>query len=104
MSEAAYRELFPLGPDVAPYRKLTRDYVSSGMFEGQRVIKVDPLALTLLARAAFLDCQHLLRPGHLAQLRAILDDPDASPNDKFVAFDLLKNAHIAARKLLPMCQ
>jgi fumarate hydratase class I len=60
--------------------------------------------LTLLAREALVDCQHLLRPGHLAQLRAILDDPEASSNDKFVAFDLLKNANIAAGKVLPMCQ
>ncbi len=104
MSEVAYHELFPLGPDDAPYRKLTGDHVSTGMFEGQRVVKIDPAALTLLARDAFVDCQHLLRPGHLAQLRAILDDPEASANDKFVAFDLLKNANIAAGKVLPMCQ
>src|ERR1700757_3121752 len=104
MSDVAYHELFPLGPDDAPYRKLTGDHVSTGTFEGQRVVKIDPAALTLLARDAFVDCQHLLRPGHLAQLRAILDDPEASANDKFVAFDLLKNANIAAGKVLPMCQ
>src|SRR5690349_15935315 len=104
MSNADFHELFPLGPDDAPYRKLTGDHVSSGMFEGQRVVKVDPEALTLLAREAYVDCQHLLRPGHLAQLRAILDDPQASANDHFVAFDLLKNANIAAGKVLPMCQ
>jgi fumarate hydratase class I len=104
MSDVAYHELFPLGPDDAPYRKLTGDQVSTGMFEGQRVVKIDPAALTLLARDAFVDCAHLLRPGHLAQLRAILDDPEASANDKFVAFDLLKNANIAAGKVLPMCQ
>src|ERR1700693_112998 len=104
MSEVAYHELFPLGPDDAPYRKLTGDHVSTGTFEGQRVVKTAPAAFTLLARDAFVDCQHLLRPGHLAQLRAILDDPEASANDKFVAFDLLKNANIAAGKVLPMCQ
>src|ERR1700720_1916891 len=104
MSDVAYHELFPLGPDDAPYRKLTGGHVSTGMFEGQRVVKVEPAALTLLARQAFVDCQHLLRPGHLAQLRAILDDPEASSNDRFVAFDLLKNANIAAGKVLPMCQ
>jgi fumarate hydratase class I len=103
MSEA-YHELFPLGPDDAPYRKLSGDYVSTARFEGERVVKIDPAALSLLAREAFIDCQHLLRPGHLAQLRAILDDPEASSNDKFVAFDLLKNANIAAGKVLPMCQ
>src|SRR5215813_6832179 len=104
MSEVAYHELFPLGPDDTSYRRLTCDYVSAGTFEGQRIVRVDPAALTLLAHDAFVDCQHLLRPGHLAQLRAILDDPEASSNDKFVAFDLLKNANIAAGKVLPMCQ
>jgi fumarate hydratase class I len=104
MSDAAFHELFPLGEDTAPYRKLTGDYVSAGRFDGDHIVKVAPEALTLLARQAFVDCQHLLRPGHLAQLRAILDDPEASANDRFVAFDLLKNANIAAGKVLPMCQ
>ncbi len=104
MSDAGFHELFPLREDDAPYRKLTGDHVATGSFEGERVVKVMPEALTLLAREAFVDCQHLLRPGHLAQLRAILDDPEASANDKFVAFDLLKNANIAAGKVLPMCQ
>ena len=104
MSDAAYHELFPLGVDDAPYRKLTGDYVSLGEFEGRRIVKVADEALTLLARQAFIDSAHLLRPGHLAQLRAILDDPEASSNDKFVAFDLLKNANIAAGNVLPMCQ
>src|ERR1700741_692497 len=104
MSNAAYHELFPLGADDAPYRQLTSDFVSLGTFEGRRIVKVAGEALTLLARQAFIDSAHLLRPGHLAQLRAILDDPEASANDKFVAFDLLKNANIAAGKILPMCQ
>src|SRR6478609_3207204 len=104
MSDAAFHELSPLGADDTPYRKLTGDFVSPASFEGERVVKVAPDALTLLARQAFVDCQHLLRPGHLAQLRAILDDPGASANDKFVALDLLKNANIAAGKVLPMCQ
>ena len=104
MSDTAFHELFPLGADDTPYRKLTGDFVSPASFEGERVVKVAPDALTLLARQAFVDCQHLLRPGHLAQLRAILDDPGASANDKFVALDLLKNANIAAGKVLPMCQ
>src|SRR5436853_954998 len=104
MSDAAFHELFPLGADDTPYRKLTGDFVSPASFEGERVVKIAPDALTLLARQAFVDCQHLLRPGHLAQLRAILDDPEASANDKFVALDLLKNANIAAGKVLPMCQ
>src|SRR5438105_1078395 len=104
MSDAAFHELFPLGADEAPYRKLTGDHVSPASFDGERVVKIAPEALTLLARQAFVDCQHLLRPGHLQQLRAILDDPEASANDRFVAFDLLKNANIAAGKVLPMCQ
>src|SRR5271169_6150358 len=104
MSDAAYHELFPLGADDAPYRKLTGDYVWLGMFDGRRMVKVASEALTLLAHQAFIDSAHLLRPGHLAQLRAILDDPEASANDKFVAFDLLKNANIAAGNVLPMCQ
>src|SRR5499425_2832178 len=104
MSDFLFREMFPLGEDATPYRKLAGDFVSAGSFEGERIVKVAPEALTLLARQAFVDSQHLLRPGHLAQLRAILDDPAASPNDKFVAFDLLKNSNIAAGKVLPMCQ
>ena len=104
MSEFAYHELFPLGADEAPYRKLTGDYVSIGNFEGRPIVKIEPAALSLLAAQAFVDSAHLLRPGHLAQLRAILDDPEASSNDKFVALDLLKNANIAAGKVLPMCQ
>ena len=104
MGDTAYHELFPLGADDAPYRKLTSDYVFARAFEGRRIVKVADEALTLLARQAFIDSAHLLRPDHLAQLRAILDDPEASANDKFVAFDLLKNANIAAGNVLPMCQ
>jgi len=104
MSDAEFHELFPLGEDDIPYRRLASDHVATASFDGERVVKVAPEALTLLAREAFVDCAHLLRPGHLAQLRAILDDPEASANDRFVAFDLLKNANIAAGKVLPMCQ
>jgi fumarate hydratase class I len=104
MSDVSFHELFPLGADDAPYRKLTGDHVATGRFEGRRIVKIEPEALTRLASEAFFDCAHLLRPGHLASLRAILDDPEASSNDKFVAFDLLKNANIAAGKVLPMCQ
>jgi fumarate hydratase, class I len=104
MSEFVFREMFPLGEDDTPYRKLSGDFVSTTTFEGERIVKVQREALTLLAAAALIDCQHLLRPGHLAQLRKILDDPEASDNDRFVAFDLLKNANIAAGKVLPMCQ
>jgi fumarate hydratase class I len=104
MGDFEFHDMFPLGADETPYRKLTSDHVATAEFGGATVIKVDPRALTELAAQAMVDCQHLLRPGHLQQLRAILDDPEASDNDKFVAFDLLKNANIAAGKVLPMCQ
>ena len=102
--DETFGELFRLGADDSPYRKLSGDFVSLEAFAGELVLKVAPEALTLLAENAFRDCQHLLRPGHLAQLRAILDDPEASANDRFVAFELLKNAAIAAGRILPMCQ
>src|SRR5262249_24411187 len=96
--------LFPLGADPAPYRKLTADGVRSERVGGHDLVVVEREALRALAEAAFTDINHLLRPGHLKQLRAILDDPQASDNDKFVAYDFLKNANIAAGGVLPMCQ
>jgi fumarate hydratase, class I len=104
MTEFAFQELLPLAKDSTPYRLLTRDFVSTAEFEGRPIVKVDPAGLTLLAREAMRDIAHFLRPGHLAQLRKIVDDPEASDNDKFVALDLLKNAGIAAGGVLPMCQ
>jgi fumarate hydratase class I len=104
MGEFVFHDMFQLGEDDTPYRQLSADYVETATFAGERLVKVDRRALTLLAQQAFVDCQHLLRPGHLVQLRRILEDPEASDNDKFVAFDLLKNANIAAGKVLPMCQ
>ncbi|CAN5898770.1 fumarate hydratase [soil metagenome] len=99
-----YQDILPLGADPTPYRLLTKDFVSTFEAAGHTFLKVEPQALTLLAQHALRDISHLLRPGHLAQLRKILDDPEASPNDKFVALDLLKNASIAAGGILPMCQ
>ncbi|MFL5089866.1 MAG: fumarate hydratase [Xanthobacteraceae bacterium] len=96
--------LFPLGKDSTPYRKLTDEGVRVEQAMGRDVVVVAREALRLLAEAAFIDINHLLRPGHLAQLRQILDDPQASDNDKFVAYDFLKNANIAAGGVLPMCQ
>jgi fumarate hydratase class I len=96
--------LFPLGADTTPYRKLAADGVKVERVLGRDVIVVAREALQTLAEAAFTDINHLLRPGHLKQLRAILDDPEASDNDKFVAYDFLKNANIAAGGVLPMCQ
>src|SRR5438477_9981445 len=96
--------LFPLGKDSAPYRQITAEGVEVKKAMGRDMLTVEPMALTALAEEAFSDINHLLRPGHLAQLRKILDDNEASSNDKFVAFDFLKNANIAAGGVLPMCQ
>jgi fumarate hydratase class I len=96
--------LFPLGKDSTPYRKLTADGVRTQSIAGHELVMVEREALRSLAETAFTDINHLLRPGHLQQLRAILDDEEASDNDKFVAYDFLKNANIAAGGVLPMCQ
>ena len=101
--EFRYQEILELGDDATPYRKLTGDHVRTFEAGGRTFLEVAPEALALLTREAMRDIAHLLRPGHLAQLRKILDDPEASPNDKFVALDLLKNANIAAGGVLPMC-
>lgn len=99
-----YTDLLPLGEDTTPYRLVTSEGVSTFEAGGRRFLQVEPEAMTLLAREAMRDIAHLLRPGHLAQVAKILDDPEASPNDRFVALDLLKNANIAAGGVLPMCQ
>jgi fumarate hydratase class I len=103
-SSFLYSPMFPLGPDPTPYKKLDIAGVSSFTCDGRSVLKIEPQALTDLAFQAFHEVSHLLRPAHLAQLRKILDDPEASANDRFVALDLLKNANIAAGGVLPMCQ
>jgi fumarate hydratase class I len=103
--EFRYADMLPLGADQTPYRLLTTDGVETVEGpDGRRFLKVAPEALTLLAETAMHDIAHYLRPGHLQQLRTIMEDPEASPNDKFVALDLLKNANIAAGGVLPMCQ
>ena len=96
--------LFPLGPDKTPYRKLEVGGVRVEKVMGKDMLIVEREALRALSEAAFNDINHLLRPAHLKQLRKILDDPEASANDKFVAYDFLKNANIAAGGVLPMCQ
>ncbi|HEY3592873.1 MAG TPA: fumarate hydratase, partial [Polyangiaceae bacterium] len=96
MKDFRFQDILPLGKDETPYRLLTSEYVSTLTAAGRTFLQVEPEALTLLTRTAMRDIAHLLRPGHLAQLRSILDDPEASPNDKFVALDLLKNACIAS--------
>jgi fumarate hydratase, class I len=96
--------LFPLGADTTPYRKITTEGVRVEKVLGKDMLVVSREALRALSEAAFGDINHYLRPGHLQQLRNILDDVEASDNDKFVAFDFLKNANIAAGGVLPMCQ
>jgi fumarate hydratase, class I len=96
--------LFPLGEDTTPYKKITAEGVRVETVLGRDMLVVSREALRALSEAAFGDINHYLRPGHLKQLRSILDDKEASDNDKFVAFDFLKNANIAAGGVLPMCQ
>ena len=102
--EFLYSDLLPTGDSEIVYRKITDDYVSTFEAGGRRFLKVEPEALRLLTAEAMRDIAHLLRPGHLTQLAAILEDPEASPNDRFVATELLKNANIAAGGVLPGCQ
>src|ERR1700750_1851242 len=104
MPEFSYSDLLPLGQDATSYQWLSSDGVTARSSFGRNFLEVDPEVLTLVARQGMRDIAHLLRPGHLRQLRAILDDPEASPNDRYVARDLLKNACIAAGGVLPMCQ
>jgi fumarate hydratase class I len=101
---ADHESLFQLGPDATPYRKLTSEGVRIERALGRDILVVAAEALRLLSEQAMIDINHLLRPSHLAQLAKILDDPEATANDKFVAYDLLKNANIAAGGVLPMCQ
>ncbi|MBI5174127.1 MAG: fumarate hydratase [Candidatus Obscuribacter sp.] len=96
--------IFQLGKDTTKYRLLTREHVKQEIWRGKEMLVVEPQALTVLAKEAFKDVSHLLRPTHLANLRSILDDKEASPNDHFVALELLRNAAIAAGGTLPMCQ
>src|ERR1700709_1389201 len=96
--------LFPLGKDETPYKKITSEGVRVEKVMGRDMMVVAREALRALSEAAFGDINHYLRPGHLQQLRSILADKEASDNDKFVAFDFLKNANIAAGGVLPMCQ
>ena len=104
MAEFAFTEILPLGPDTTTYRHITNDGVSVIDTAAGRFLRVEPEVLTLITEVAMRDIAHLLRPGHLQQLRNILDDPEASANDRFVALDLLKNASISAGGVLPMCQ
>jgi fumarate hydratase class I len=99
-----YSPMYPLGPDQTAWKQLPIGGVSTSVCDGHSLLHVAPDTLSELAFEAYHEVSHLLRPGHLKQLRAILDDPEASGNDRFVALDLLKNANIAAGGVLPMCQ
>ncbi|MEZ5276632.1 MAG: fumarate hydratase [Opitutaceae bacterium] len=99
-----YQKPLPIGPDETEYRLITSDHVSVGTFDGREVLKVEPEALTRLTREAFRDVSFLLRSTHLQQVAAILDDPEARENDRFVALTLLRNARIASEGVLPFCQ
>jgi fumarate hydratase class I len=99
-----YQDPFPLGPDNTEYELLTSEFVSTAEFDGKTILKIDPQALTLLAAEAIKAVNFTLRPAHLAQVSAILDDPEATDNDRMVALMLLKNAEIAAKGILPACQ
>ena len=105
MTAFSYQPLFELPhDDETPYRRLPGDFVGTTRLDGHELLTVTPEGLTRLAAAAVRDVSHLFRPGHLAQVRAILDDPEASANDRFVALQMLKNANVAAGMILPSCQ
>ncbi len=104
MAAFRFQELFELGEDTTPYRKLSDEHVSVSEIDGREVLKIEPQAMSLLAAQAVRDVSHLFRPSHLAQLSKILEDPDASENDRIVALELLKNANISAEMVLPSCQ
>jgi len=104
MVEFAFQEMFPQSKGDTPYRQLTSDFVEVDDYRGSQILRVDREALTLLAAEAIRDISHLFRPGHLAQLRKILDDPEATENDRFVARTMLQNACVSAGMVLPSCQ
>jgi len=102
--EFHHTDVLPLGPDDTEYRQLDLGGITPLRVDGRDFLRIEPATLTGLVKAAVTDIQHLLRPSHLAQLRAIIDDPEASANDRFVATDLLRNACVSAGGVLPMCQ
>jgi fumarate hydratase class I len=104
MPAFSYQDPFPLGKDTTKYRLLTKEYVSTTKFDGKEILKVDPEGLAFLSHQALRDVSFLLRPEHLEQVAAILGDPQASPNDRGVTIALLRNAEVAAKFILPLCQ
>ena len=99
-----YSEPFPMGEDDTAYRLLTQDHISLTQFEGFPILKIEAEGLMKLARAAFWDVNFLLRTDHLQQVAAILDDEQASENDRYVAYTMLRNAEISSHGILPFCQ
>lgn len=104
MPEFVYQDPFPLGKDETSYRLLTKDYVAVADFAGKEILTVDPAGLTYLANNALRDVSFLLRASHLEKVAAILDDPEASANDRGVAIAMLRNAEVSAKGMLPLCQ
>jgi|UniRef100_UPI0040491125 fumarate hydratase, class I len=99
-----FQEPLPLGPDDTDYQLISKEGIRTAEFDGREILKIDPEALAFLAQHAFHDCSFMLRTKHLQQVAAILEDPEASTNDRYVALTLLKNAEIAAQGILPFCQ
>jgi len=104
MTEFTYQEMLPFGEDTTEYRMVTKDYVSIKTFDGKDIVTIEPEGLAFIAEQAFKDVSHLLRPSHLKSLAEILEDPESSENDRYVALEMLKNAVISAEGKFPMCQ
>ena len=104
MSEFIYQEPFPISEDTTEYRLLTKDYVKTVECDGRKILKIDPKGLELLSREAFADVSFYLRASHLQKLADILNDPEATDNDKFVAYTMLLNQAVSAEGELPTCQ
>ena len=103
-TEFHYQHMFPLGEDTTEYYLLTKDHVSVSEFEGNPILKIEKEGLTKMANAAFRDVSFLLRREHNEQVAKILNDPEASDNDKYVALTFLRNAEVSAKGKLPLCQ
>mgnify|MGYP002288839598 CR=1 FL=1 len=104
IADFIYQEPFPVGEDKTKYRLLTKDYVKVVECDGRKILKVDPAGLELLSKAAYGDVSFYLRASHLQKLRNILEDPEATDNDKFVAYTMLLNQTVSAEGELPTCQ
>ena len=104
MAEFIYQEPFPIQDDKTKYRLLTKEYVKVVECDGRKILKVDPKGLELLSKEAYADVSFYLRAAHLQKLRNILEDPEATDNDKFVAYTMLLNQVVAAEGELPTCQ